>query len=207
MACIVPIVPVVDCRVVMVPEVACKLFIVPVDTFRTDVFVFVACKLLKELVDTFRTDVFVVVACIVPIVPVEAFKTEVFVFETNTLFIKLFTHAVVGTLEELSLIDKEEFIFGLYKKVAVETFNTEVFVVVACKLLIVATEAFKTETFSVTTCNKLIVAVELFIPNVFVMVDKEFVVKLFTHAVVGTVEELSLIDKDEFIVGLYKKVA
>jgi hypothetical protein len=49
-ACIVPIVPVVDWRVGMVPEVACKLIMDPVDTFSTDVFV--------------------VVAFIVPIVPV-----------------------------------------------------------------------------------------------------------------------------------------
>jgi hypothetical protein len=177
LACIVFITPVVDCRVVIVPEVACKL--------------------LKEPVDTFKTEIFVFVASIVVMFALLAFKTEVFVFETNTLFIKLFTHAVVGTVELLSLIDKEEFIIGLYKKVAV----------VACKSMIVALLAFKTETFSVTTCNKLIVAVELFKPKVFVMVDKEFVVKLFTHAVVGTVELLSLIDKDEFIVGLYKKVA
>ena len=62
------IVPVVDCSVVTVPEVACKL--------------------IKEPVDTFKTDVFVVVACIVPMVPVvdckvvtvaeEAFKTDTF---------------------------------------------------------------------------------------------------------------------------------
>ena len=63
------IVPVVDCRVVTVPEVACKL--------------------LKDPVDTFKTDVFVVIACTVPMVPVvdcrvvtvaeEALKTDVFV--------------------------------------------------------------------------------------------------------------------------------
>ena len=37
------IVPDVDCRVGMVPEVACKLIKEPVDAFRTDVLVFVAC--------------------------------------------------------------------------------------------------------------------------------------------------------------------
>jgi len=42
-ACIVVIVPVVDWRVGMVPEVACKLIKDPVDAFRTDVFVVVAC--------------------------------------------------------------------------------------------------------------------------------------------------------------------
>ena len=41
-ACIVPIVPVVDCRVGMVPEVACKLRIVAVEALKIDVFVVVA---------------------------------------------------------------------------------------------------------------------------------------------------------------------
>ena len=57
------IVPVVDCRVVTVPEVACKL--------------------IKEPVDVFKTDVFVVVDCIVVTIPemacmFEALKTDTF---------------------------------------------------------------------------------------------------------------------------------
>jgi len=57
------IVPVVDCSVVTVPEVACKL--------------------IKEPVDTFKTDVFVVVDCIVVTIPemacmFEALKTDTF---------------------------------------------------------------------------------------------------------------------------------
>ena len=178
----------------MVPEVACKLRIVAVEALKIDVVMFVDCRLVivpevacKELivpVDTFRSEVFITEACTVPIVPVEAFKTEVFVFETNTLFIKLFTHAVVGILEELSLTDKEELIVGFVKKVAADT--------------------FKTETFPVTTCNKVIVAFDVFIPKIDV---KEFVIKLFTQAVVGMVEELSLMFKEELIVGFVKKVA
>jgi len=38
---------------------------------------------------------------------------------------------VVGILEELSDLDKDAFIIGFVKKVAVDTFRIEVFVVVA----------------------------------------------------------------------------
>jgi hypothetical protein len=117
----------------------------------------VACKLIKEPVDTFRTDVFVITDCKVVIFPVEAFKSDVLVFETNTLFINVFIHAVVGILEELSVFDKNDIIFGLYKNVAVDTFKTEVFVVLDCKELIVAVEAFKTDVFVITACKVVIV--------------------------------------------------
>ena len=173
--CKVLIVPVVDCRVVMVPEVDCKLLKEPVDTFRTDVFVItdckvlivplvdckllmvpeVACKELKEPVDTFRTDVFVITDCKVVIFPVEAFKSDVLVFETNTLFINVFIHAVVGILEELSVFDKNDIIFGLYKNVAVDTFKTEVFVVLDCKVLIVPLVACKLLIVPEVACKEL----------------------------------------------------
>ena len=74
------------------------------------------------------------------------------------------THDVVGTLEELSKLDKRDVIFGFVKKVAVDAFNTDTFPVVASKLLIVPVvdcrvvmvpdtacivEAFKREMFPV----------------------------------------------------------
>ncbi len=52
-----------------------------------------------------------------------------FVFDTKTLFINLFTHEVVGTLEELSVVARDAFMIGLNKNVAFDTFKTEVFVV------------------------------------------------------------------------------
>ena len=52
-----------------------------------------------------------VVGCIVFTYIVEAFNTEVFVVDVKTLFINVFTQAVVGILEELSVLDKEAFIF------------------------------------------------------------------------------------------------
>ena len=66
------IVPVVDWRVVIVPDVAFKLLIVAL----------------------------------------EALKTDVFILERNVLFIKAFTQAVVGILEELSESDKKGVIMG-----------------------------------------------------------------------------------------------
>jgi len=56
-ACTVPIVPVVDCRVVIVPEVACKELIVAVEELKTDVFVLVACKLVIVPVVDCRVDI------------------------------------------------------------------------------------------------------------------------------------------------------
>ena len=217
--------------------------------------------------EAFKTDVFVVF-----IFAVEAFNTDVFIVESNELFIKVFTHSVVGILEELSVLDKNDIIFGLYKKVAFDTFRTDVFVVVACivpivpvvdcrvlmvpevacKLLIIPVEALKTDTFPVVACKLLIVAVEalksdtfpvvacrLFIvPTVdcklikepvdafntdaFVIVDcivealknevfkfvaNAFDTKVFTHDVVGILEELSELDKKDIIIGFFKKNA
>ena len=113
-------------------------------------------------VDTFNTDVFVVPACKIIKVPLEAFRTDVFVFDTNRLFINVLTHAVVGTLEELSVLDKDEFMIGLYKKVAFDTFRTDVFVVVAstvvivpevaCKLIKEPVDTFRTDVFVVVAC-------------------------------------------------------
>ena len=69
--------------------------------------------------DTFRTDVFVVIAFIRSMVAKEELKTETFVVKSDiALPIKLFTHAVVGTLEELSEVDNSVVIFGFIKKVA-----------------------------------------------------------------------------------------
>jgi len=123
----------------------------------------------KVAVDTFNTDVFVVPACKIIKVPVEAFRTDVFVFETNRLFINVLTHAVVGTLEELSVLDKDEFMIGLYKKVALDTFRTDVFVVVACKVGMVPevacklikepVDTFRTDVFVVVACTVPIVPV------------------------------------------------
>ena len=90
---------------------------------------------------------------------------------------KVFTHAVVGTLEELSVMAKEVFIIGLFEKNAVDAFNTVAFTV----------ETFNTDAFADCTF------------------DRELDINVFTQAVVGTLEELSEIDKDEFIFGLFEK--
>ena len=87
------------------------------EEFKTDVFVITAFKSIKEPCDTFRTDVFVIDALIVMTVAVDALKSETFdVSDKIALLIKLFTHDVVGMLEELSTIDRTDDIFGFIKK-------------------------------------------------------------------------------------------
>jgi hypothetical protein len=145
--------------------------------FDKDAFIIGVFK--KFAVDTFRIDVFVVVACKLIKVPVDAFRTDVFVFDTKRVFINLFTHEVVGTLEELSVVESDAFMIGLNKKVAFDTFNTDVFVVVAwivpivpvvdcrvgmvpevaCKLTMVPVDTFNTDVFVVVACIVVIVPV------------------------------------------------
>jgi len=122
----------------------------------------------KVAVEAFKIDTFPVVACTIPIFAVDAFNIEVCVFDENTLFINLFTHAVVGILEELSVVSSDAFMIGLNKKVAVETFSTDTFPVVACRLVIVPVvdckvvtvpemacmfDTFRTDTFPVVACT------------------------------------------------------
>ena len=150
-----------------------------------DAFIFGFIK--KVAVDAFKIEVFVILACTVPIIAVDAFNREVFVFETKTLFINLFTHEVVGILEELSVVASDAFIIGLNKKVAVDAFKIDTFPVVACTVPIIAVDAFNIE--------------------VFVFDENTLFINLFTHAVVGILEELSVVASDAFMVGLNKKVA
>jgi hypothetical protein len=72
--------------------------------------------------------VFIVEEFIVEAFPTGELPTDMFARELDT---NPLTHAVVGTLEELSEMDKDAFIFGFVKKVAVDAFKIEVFVVVA----------------------------------------------------------------------------
>ena len=89
--------PVVDCRLVIVPVVDCRVVMVPE----------VACKLIKDPVEVLSVDIFPIVACMV-----EALKTEVFKFVANAFDTKVFTHDVVGIVEELSELDKKGVIIG-----------------------------------------------------------------------------------------------
>ena len=98
---------------------------------------------------------------------VKTFIVERFINDDTfviALFTIVFTQDVVGILEELSAIDNDEFIFGFMEKVvtpsnvAVDTFNTDVFVFMACIVVIVPEvvsklindpfDTFSTETFA-----------------------------------------------------------
>jgi hypothetical protein len=59
------------------------------------------------MVEVLSVDIFPIVACMV-----EALKREVFKFVANAFDTKVFTHDVVGILEELSELDKKGLIIG-----------------------------------------------------------------------------------------------
>ena len=99
----------------------------------------------------------IVFTYIVEVLIVDAFVVMIIVL--SALVTYPVTQRVVGTLEELSVVASDAFMIGLNKKVAFDTFRTDVFVVVAstvvivpevaCKLRIVAVEALKIDVFVV----------------------------------------------------------
>ena len=86
---------------------------VAVDAFKTDVFIITTFKLFIIPLEAFKTEVFVTPACKASIIAMETFKTETLVvIDSNALFIKELTQAVVGIFVELSKLDKTEDILG-----------------------------------------------------------------------------------------------
>jgi len=156
-----------------------------------------------------------IVAFIVVIFNVEAFIVDVLLVCTfpNELVITFLTQAVLGTLEELSLTDKEAFIIGLFEKIVVPSNvlvalsepSDSVPLVKLLPILNTAVELFDciVVVYKVPVAIYAVPAYRLF---KLVVVPKALANRVFTQAVVGTLEELSVTDKDALIFGLFVKV-